>query len=186
VLLRYAPRHVTFVPDVASKDETVDSTDERSLATGSATKQLLLDAPSVMGPPDAEEEGAAVVEVVGGVVVVVVEEVVVTLEPPPPPVPPLLEAPLPPEPPLLGATGPVDVGEAVGATVEAVVQRFTSPENWLLLDSDASVKATSVRTAFESLPVKAEAEASMLTIAKRTQDETTSVTILGTRCAVFA
>jgi hypothetical protein len=74
----------------------------------------------------------------------------------------------------------------VGEIEEIVDQRFTSPENWLLLVSDASVSTTAERTEFESRPPNAEAEASMLTIAMRAPDATSSVTTLGMRCVVFA
>ena len=52
--------------------------------------------------------------------------------------------------------------------------------------SDAKVRTTSERTELESRPPNAEAEASMLTIAMRAPDATSSVTIFGIRCVVFA
>jgi hypothetical protein len=120
-----------------------------------------------------------VVVVVVDVVVDVVVVVVVGANVPPPPPPPVGA----PVPPVVGAVEVVVtvVGGVGVETAETVVQRSTSPENWLLLDSDARVKTTTVRTAFESLPVKPEAEASMFTMAKRTHDETANVRILDVR-----
>lgn len=43
-----------------------------------------------------------------------------------------------------------------------------------------------MRTAFESRPPNAEAEASMLTMATRAHDATPNVRIFGIRCVVFA
>lgn len=124
-------------------------------------------------------EGGAVV-VVGGVVVVVGN-----VEPPPPSVPPPPPSAAPPV--AVAVVVVVTVVGSVGvAVVETLSQRFTSPENWLLLDSDARVKTTSVRTAIESLPPNPEAEASMFTIAKRTHDDTANVRILGILRWVFA
>jgi hypothetical protein len=80
----------------------------------------------------------------------------------------------------------VVTGDVVGEVVETVVQRFTSPENWLLMGSDASFQTTSERTEFESLPPTVDAEASIFTNATRRQDETANVTILGRRRVVFA
>jgi hypothetical protein len=147
-----------------------------------------------------------VVVVDGGVVVVVV--VTGALPPPVPPlVPPPPEPPLvppPPEPPLVPpppvpplvppVPAPPPSPETIGVVVivgsvigeEIVSQRFTKPENWLLLDSEARVRTTSVRTALESLPPKADAEASIFTMATRTLDEIARVRILGMRCVVFA
>jgi len=155
----------------------------------------------VMSPAEVAEDDVpvvgVVVVVVGGAVVVVVGGVeppaggvVVVVEALPPPVAPL--AP-PAEPPPLVSTllAPpalplvVVVGFATGMTTEPVDQRFTSPENWLLLDSEARVKTTSDRTALESLPPNAEAEASMLTNATKTNDDTARVAILGMRCEVL-
>jgi hypothetical protein len=186
--------HVTveFVKD--SKLSTIASTPASPFPEGDSAMHSLRDAPVVMSPPDAcEPPDEVVVVVVGGVVVVVVGGVVVVVvvEPPPPP-PPLVPpppplVPPPPPPPAAGAAAVVVVVVVVvGTTVDTVVQRFTSPENWLLLDSEASVKTTSVRTAFESLPPNADAEASMLTIATSTLHPTASVMSLGIRCAVFA
>jgi hypothetical protein len=57
----------------------------------------------------------------------------------------------------------------------------------LLLVLEESAIETSVLIAFESLlPTDDDAEASMFIIAKRTQDETTSVETLMRRCVVFA
>jgi hypothetical protein len=152
-----------------------------------------------MGPPVAAglggEEGTvvvvvggAVVVVVGGAVVVgsvvVVVGAVVVAPPPPPPPDPAVVAPAPPEPPVDVVVG--TVGALVGEIEEIVDQRCTSPENWLLLESDASVRTTAERTELESRPPNAEAEASMLTIAMRAPDATSNVTILGMRCVVFA
>ena len=167
----------------------------------SAVRHSLRDAPAVMGPTDAAElegvvvvvvggavvvvVGGAVVVVVGGAVVVVVEgPVVVVVEgavPPPDTEPP---AAPPPEPAV--ATGVGVAGAVVGEIEEIVDQRFTSPENWLLFVSEASVRTTAERTELESRPPNADAEASMLTIAIRAPDATSSVTILGMRCVVFA
>jgi len=162
----------------------------------SGSRHSLREAPAVMRPVDVTEvdppvEGVVVV-VVGGVVVVVVggDDVVLEDEPPPVPPPPVPPPPPPPPPPPVETVG-VAVGAAVAVGVvgeieEIVDQRFTRPENWLLLDSDASVKTTSERTELESRPPNADAEASMLTIATRMDAETANVMAFGTRWAVFA
>jgi hypothetical protein len=136
-----------------------------------------------MGPPEAEGvdgAGGSVVVVVGGsVVVVVVPDVPPPEAPPPPLVAPLPDPPLPAPPPELPVAAVVTIG-AVVVVVEVVVtvtQRFTRPENWLLLDSEARVRTASVRTAFWSRPPNADAEASMLTIATRAHEATPSVRI---------
>jgi hypothetical protein len=140
-----------------------------------------------MGPSDevvGEDGGVVVVVVEGGVVVVVVG----VPPPPPPPVPP---PPLPVPPPPLPVVTVAVVAGVVGTVtvemVEAVDQRFTRPMTRLLLVLEESAIETSVLIAFESLvPTDDDAEASMLIIAKRTQDETTSVETLMRRCVVFA
>jgi hypothetical protein len=116
-----------------------------------------------------------VVVVVGGVVVVVVGGVVVAEAPPPLPL-------SPPPPPV--AVDVVVAGGVVGKIEETVDQLFTSPESWRLLDS--SVETTSERAEFESLLPNPDADASILTIPTRRQDETASVMTLGRRCVVFA
>jgi hypothetical protein len=149
-----------------------------------------------MGPTDAEEVEGAVVVVVGGFVVVVVDGVVVVVGglvvvvavPPPPPLPPDPEPdPVPPPPPVVPDTAVIVavVVVVVGEIDVMVAQRLTSPENWLLLESEASVRTTSERTEFESLPPNAEAEASMFTIARSAPEATRSVTTLGIRFVVF-
>ena len=144
------------------------------------SRHSLRDGPAVIKPLDDDEVGGAVVVVVdGGVVVVVV--VTGALPPPVPPLVPPVPAP-PPSPETIGVV--VIVGSVIGE--EIVSQRFTKPENWLLLDSEARVRTTSVRTALESLPPKADAEASIFTMATRTLDEIARVRILGMRCVVFA
>jgi hypothetical protein len=125
--------------------------------------------------------GGAVVVVVEGAVVVVVEGAV-----PPPPPPPDAELPVAPPPELAVATGVGVAGAVVGEIEEIVDQRFTSPENWLLFVSEARVRTTAERTELESRPPNADADASMLTIAIRVPDATSSVTIFGMRCVVFA
>ena len=120
--------------------------------------------------------GGAVVVVVEGAVVVVVEGAV-----PPPPPPPDAELPVAPPPELAVATGVGVAGAVVGEIEEIVDQRLTSPENWLLLDSEASVRTTSERTEFESRPPNADADASIPTIAISTLVESASVKSFGTR-----
>jgi hypothetical protein len=138
-----------------------------------------------MGPPAevAGEDGGVVVVVVEGGVVVVVVGV------PPPPEPPL-PLPVPPPPPPPVVTVAVVTGVVGTVTVEIVAtvdQRFTRPMKRLLLVLEESAIETSVLIAFESLlPTDDDAEASMFIIAKRTQDETTSVETLMRRCVVFA
>jgi hypothetical protein len=142
-----------------------------------------------MGPSDevvGEDGGVVVVVVEGGVVVVVVG--VPPPPPPPPPVPPPpLPVPPPPPPVVTVAVVAGVVGTVTVEMVEAVDQRFTRPMTRLLLVLEESAIETSVLIAFESLvPTDDDAEASMLIIAKRTQDETTSVETLMRRCVVFA
>jgi hypothetical protein len=150
-----------------------------------ATKHSLRDGPAVISPPVAAgvEGAAVVVVVVGGTVVVVVGGAVVVVAPPPPPPAPTPPAPLAP-PDAVGVV--IGVGAAGTITALLVVQRFTRPENWLLVDSEARVRTTSERTEFESRPPNADADASMPTNATRTQEEIASVRILGIRFVVFA
>jgi len=157
-----------------------------------AVRHSLRDAPAVIGPPSDEGvDDVDVVVVVGAAVVVVVGGVVVVTDPPPdvpppppdvPPLPPLV--PPPPAPPLDAPAGAVVV--VVATTEVTVTQRFTRPENWLLLDSEARVRTISVRNALESRPPKAEAEASMFTMAMSATDATPNVRTFGMRCVVFA
>jgi hypothetical protein len=155
----------------------------------------------VIGPPDAVEgeDGGVVVVVVGAAVVVVVPPPPPVPPPPvpppvpPPPVPPPPVPPPPVPPPPVPPPVPVAVtivtgvvGTVIAEIVETVDQRFTRPMKRLLSDLEVSAIATSVRIAFESLLPTDDAEASIFIIAKRTQDETTSVETLMRRCVVFA
>jgi hypothetical protein len=142
----------------------------------------------VISPPDATGVEGTVV-VVGGAVVVVTEAPP-PLSPLPPPVAVVVVTEAPP-PPLSPLPPPVAVDVAVVGNVaveieETIDQRAKSPENWLLMGSDASVQATFERAEFESLPPIADAEASIFTNATRRQDETASVMTLARRCVVFA
>jgi hypothetical protein len=147
-----------------------------------------------MSPPETAglDAGGVVVVVVGavGVVVVVVGAVVVVVGalgvPPPPPPPP----PEPTTAPPALTVGSVVVGSVVVGTVAVglvmgeviVAHRFARPRK----EAEVRLSTASVRTAYSSFPVDADAEASMLTIATSRQDEMPSVTILGIRCVVFA
>ena len=145
--------------------------------------------------------GEAVVVVDCGAVVVVTDDAPPLPVPPPepaPPVPPGFPVPAlplvavvvvvvagaPPPPPPSLAVDVVVAGGVVGKIEETVDQLFTSPESWRLLDS--SVETTSERAEFESLLPNPDADASILTIPTRRQDETASVMTLGRRCVVFA
>lgn len=166
---KYAKTHDTEELVSVSKLVTADWRDFNPVSVKFGLRHSLRDGPAVISPPDAVGVDGGTVVVGGGVVVVVAT------------------APLPP--PLLLPTVAVDVvvaGGAVGEIEKTVNQPFKSSENRLLLDSDASGKTTSERTEFKPPPPNADAEASMFTIATRTQDETASVMILGRLCAVFA